>query len=187
MIRRVLENVPNIGYSVSFTTRPPRKGEVNGADYQFVGRPEFEKLINEGEFLEFAEVHGNLYGTSLTRTEQMIGAGRDVILEIDVQGAESVKRKVPEAVSVFILPPSFAVLKKRLESRATEDAEDLRLRLKNSLSEVERYKEFDYVVINDEVERASRELGSVILAERAKRARREESIKEVIKTFENQN
>jgi guanylate kinase len=187
LIRRVLENVPNIGYSVSFTTRPPRGGEVNGTDYQFVSRTEFENLVGQGEFLEYAEVHGNLYGTSLSQTERMTGAGRDVILEIDVQGAEKVKRKVPEAVSIFILPPSFEVLRNRLEARATEDKYDLQLRLKNSPGEVERYTEFDYVIINDEVEKASFELESIIRGERVRRERQKENIKEVIKTFENQN
>jgi guanylate kinase len=184
LIRRVLENVPNIGYSVSFTTREPREGEINGTHYHFVSRPEFENLIKEGEFLEYAEVHGNLYGTSLTQTERMTGAGRDVILEIDVQGAALVKERVPLiSVSIFILPPSFEVLRARLEARATEDKYDLQLRLKNSRGEVERYTEFDYVIINDEVEKASLALRSVILAERAKRARQEENIKQVIKTF----
>jgi len=184
LIRRVLENVPNIGYSVSFTTREPREGEINGTHYHFVSRPEFENLITQGEFLEYAEVHGNLYGTSLTQTEHMTGTGRDVILEIDVQGAALVKKRVPAiSVSIFILPPSFEVLKKRLEARATEDKYDLQLRLKNSRGEVERYSEFDYVIINDEVEKASLELRSVILAERAKRERQEENIEQVIKTF----
>jgi guanylate kinase len=179
----VLEIVPNIGYSVSFTTRTPRAGEIDGTHYHFVSREKFEKLAGDGEFLEFAEVHGNFYGTSRRQVESETAAGLDIILEIDVQGAELVKKVAPATVSVFILPPSFEVLKKRLESRATEGVDDLQLRLKNSRGEVERYTEFDYVIINDELERASLELQSVIMAERARRDRQEENIKEVLKTF----
>jgi guanylate kinase len=183
LIRRVLEIVPNIGYSVSFTTRAPREGEMDGKHYNFVSLAEFENLITTGEFLEYAQVHSNFYGTSRGQVEHETAAGIDIILEIDVQGAELVKKAAPDAVSVFILPPSFEVLKARLQSRATEDAEDLQLRLKNSRGEVERYSEFDYVIINDEVEQAVKNLEAVILAERARRDRQAENIEEVLKTF----
>ncbi len=185
MIRRVLENVSNIGYSVSFTTRAPREGEIDGTHYHFVGRKEFENLMTQGELLEYAEVHGNMYGTSLAQVNRETDTGRDVILEIDVQGAAWVKKRASDAISVFILPPSYEVLKTRLEGRATEDVEDLRLRLKNSRGEVEKYIEFDYVIINDEVEKASAELKAIILAERIKRRRQENVIQEVLKTFDN--
>ena len=184
MIRRVLENVPNIGYSVSFTTRAPREGEIDGKHYNFISQQEFENLIGKGEFLEYAEVHGNMYGTALTQINRETGEGRDIILEIDVQGAAWVRKRAPEAVSIFILPPSFAVLKARLEARATEDLEDLKLRLANSRGEVERYTEFDYVIINDEIEKASLEIQAVILAERVKRAQQKENIEKVIETFD---
>lgn len=184
LIRRVLENVPNIGYSVSFTTRAPREGEIDGKHYNFISQEEFENLIGKGEFLEYAEVHGNMYGTALTQINRETGEGRDIILEIDVQGAGWVRKRAPEAVSIFILPPSFAVLKARLEARATEDLEDLKLRLANSRGEVERYTEFDYVIINDEIEKASLELQAVILAERVKRAQQKENIEKVIETFD---
>jgi guanylate kinase len=184
LIRRVLENVPNIGYSVSFTTRAPREGEIDGKHYNFISQQEFENLIGKGEFLEYAEVHGNMYGTALTQINRETGEGRDIILEIDVQGAAWVRKRAPEAVSIFILPPSFAVLKARLEARATEDLEDLKLRLANSRGEVERYTEFDYVIINDEIEKASLEIQAVILAERVKRAQQKENIEKVIETFD---
>jgi guanylate kinase len=185
LIRRLLENTPNIGYSVSFTTRKAREGENDGSHYHFVSREEFEGLAARGEFLEHAEVHGNLYGTSLSRIEADTASGRDIILEIDVQGAAQVTAKLPSAVSIFILPPSYTVLKERLERRATEGMEDLQLRLKNSRGEVEKYSRFDYVIINDEIERASKQLQAVVLAQRAKRARQEEIIQEVLKTFDN--
>ena len=125
LIKAVLKTVPNIGYSVSFTTRQMRVGEAHGRDYFFVSRAEFEKLIEDGALLEFAEVHENFYGTSLNQVKTEIEAGRDIILEIDVQGAANVRGKIPEALSVFILPPSFEILAARLEARATEKKEDL--------------------------------------------------------------
>ncbi|MDQ2747163.1 MAG: guanylate kinase, partial [Acidobacteriota bacterium] len=118
LIKRVLQSVPNIGYSISFTTRLMRDGETNGADYFFVSRAEFERLIENGLLLEFAEVHTNFYGTSIKQVKTQIEAGRDVILEIDVQGAENVLARFPTAVSIFILPPSYAVLEARLTARA---------------------------------------------------------------------
>jgi len=184
LIRRVLDIVPNIGYSVSFTTRPPREGEIDGTHYNFISPEEFDKLAAAGEFLEYAVVHGNYYGTSRSQVERETAAGLDIILEIDVQGADLVKKAAPRTVSVFILPPSFEVLKNRLESRATEGLEALQLRLKNSRGEVERYTEFDYVIVNDELETAAKELEAIILAERARRKRQEENIKEVLRTFD---
>ena len=149
LIKEVLKTVPNIGYSVSFTTRQMRDDEEDGRDYFFVSREVFEDLIEAGELLEYATVHGNFYGTSLKRVKAETDLGHDIILEIDVQGAASVRAKVPEAVSIFILPPSYQVLERRLTARATEKQEDLRLRLRNSLSEVRHFTEFEYVVIND--------------------------------------
>ncbi len=184
MIREVLRIVPNIGYSVSFTTRKIRVGEENGTHYFFVGREEFEKLINRGEFLEYAEVHGNFYGTSKTQVEKMTNNGRDVILEIDVQGADLIRAKMPKAVSIFILPPSFEVLKARLVKRQTESDEELALRLRNSRGEVEDYKDFDYVIINNEVEKATDDLKTAILAERLRKDRQIEKIETILGTFE---
>jgi len=184
LIKEVLKSVSNVGYSISFTTRQERDGEVNGKDYFFVSRAEFENLIEQGEFLEHAEVHGNFYGTSVKQIKSEIELGRDIILEIDVQGAASVRAKVPEAVSIFILPPSFEVLQNRLIKRATEKKEDLALRLKNSFTEVWRYEEFEYVVINDEVTRATNDLRSIILAERKKRIRQSRAIKVILDSFD---
>jgi guanylate kinase len=185
LIREVLRTVPNIGYSVSFTTRAIREGEVHGKDYFFVSPSEFEKLVAQGEFLEYANVHGNLYGTSRAQVEKEICAGCDIILEIDVQGAESIQRLLPESVGVFILPPSYEVLRERLILRQTESETNLAVRLGNSRAEVKRYKEFDYIVINDEVTKATLNLQSIILAERQRRNRQEEGVQKILETFEN--
>lgn len=184
LIKEILKTVPNIGYSVSYTTRPMREGEKNGRDYFFVSRERFQELIGAGEFLEFAEVHGNFYGTSIKQVEAEAAIGRDIILEIDVQGAKNVREKMPEAVSIFILPPSFEVLKERLTARATEKKDDLELRLKNSFGEVSCYKDFEYIVINDSVEHASADLERIILAERLRRIRQTDSIRAILDSFD---
>jgi len=184
LIKEVLKTVSNIGYSVSYTTREQRSGETNGRDYFFVGAAEFRRLIDAGEFLEYAEVHGNFYGTSVNQVFAETNLGRDVILEIDVQGAQNVRSKIPEAVSIFILPPSFEVLRRRLVARKTEKKEDLELRLQNSFDEVRRFTDFEYIIINDEVSNAARNLESVILAERMKRIRQTESIRIILNSFD---
>ena len=184
LIKEVLKIVPNIGYSVSYTTREMRVGEQNGKDYFFVTRREFENLIEEGSLLEYAEVHDNLYGTSLNQVKAEIEAGHDIILEIDVQGAKEVREKIPEAVSIFILPPSFEILAARLTARATEKREDLSLRLKNSFGEVRRFTEFEFVVVNDNVERATGDLRLIILADRLKPVRQSTVIKGILSSFD---
>jgi guanylate kinase len=184
LIKEVLKIVPNLGYSVSFTTRERRDGELDGRDYFFVSKTEFTRLIDEGALLEHAEVHGNFYGTSLNQIKTEIDAGHDIILEIDVQGAEAVREKIPEALSVFILPPSFAVLAARLTARATEKKEDLALRLKNSFGEVSRYSEFEYVVINDDKIRATDDLKTIILADRLRRVRQFNVIQGILDSFD---
>ncbi len=184
LIKAILKTVPNIGYSVSYTTRAMRVGEQDGKDYFFVSRAEFEWLIEQGEFLEYAAVHGNFYGTSLNQVKKEIEAGHDIILEIDVQGAAKVRTKIPEAVSIFILPPSFEVLAARLAARATEKKEELALRLKNSFGEVNRFSEFEYVVVNDAVEQATFDLQLIILAERLKRVRQSRAIQGILDSFD---
>lgn len=183
LIRRVLETLPNVGYSVSFTTRTPREGEKEGKDYFFVPRDEFEKMIADGEFLEYAVVHQNYYGTSRTIVEKELNEGRDVILEIDVQGAAIVRERVPDAISIFILPPSFDVLRKRLIERGTDSEEVQKIRLQNARSEVGRYQEFDFIVINDDVETAANVLASIFLASRASRERQEETAQKILESF----
>jgi guanylate kinase len=184
LIREILNTVPGIGYSVSMTTRERRPGEVDGKDYYFVTKEAFEAFRDAGGFLEYAEVHGNYYGTSTQITQEMTDAGLDVILEIDVQGAATVLEWVPDAISIFILPPSFQALEARLRSRATENPEQLAIRLRNSFDEVSRYSEFEYVVVNDNVEDAVRRLESIILGERQRRARQMETIQGILINFD---
>jgi guanylate kinase len=183
LIRRVLPVVPRLGYSVSWTTREPREGEVDGVHYHFVSPEEFQAARERGEFLEWAVVHDNFYATSFGAVERELLKGRDVILEIDVQGAASVERLSIDSVSVFILPPSFEVLRRRLTGRESETPEQLATRLRNSRIEVERYTEFDYVILNDDADRAARQLAAVILAERARRGRQEALARRVLATF----
>ena len=183
IIKEVLEALPDVGYSVSFTTRPPRFGEEEGRHYHFVTKRQFEEEIANDRFLEYAEVHGNLYGTSRTQTDRMTNEGQDVILEIDVQGALQIMEKLPAAVSVFIMPPSFEVLKARLISRATEKHEDLELRLRNSRDEIKQFERFDYVIINDQVAAAARKLAAIILAERQHRDRQKGAVQDILDSF----
>lgn len=183
LIRRVLKTVPNVGYSVSFTTRRAREGEINGRDYFFVSEDAFREMIKRGELLEWAHVHTHLYGTGRAQVERELQEGRDIILEIDVQGAESIKSNVPQAVGVFILPPSFETLRERLIARGSEELAELNLRLGNARGEVEHYREFDYVIINDDADRAAAQLASIVYAERAKRARQEQEAQGVLATF----
>ncbi len=184
LIRRAMEEIPRLSYSVSYTTRKKRDTEIAGSDYHFVSVSQFEELIEKGEFLEYARVHGNYYGTSRSAIEKETSAGNDVILEIDVQGAALVRAAAPEAVSVFILPPSFEVLYERLKSRKTESASDLELRLDNARSEVRQYKEFDFVVINDDLDAAVADLKSVISSRRLLRDRQTDAIRDILITFD---
>lgn len=184
LITELMKRGVGIGYSVSFTTRPMRPDEIDGRDYSFITVEEFEKRIAENEFLEYARVHGNYYGTSRARVESLIGDGVDVILEIDVQGAADVLAKLPDSVSIFILPPSFEALALRLRSRKTEDPEQLALRLRNSFDEVKRYSEFEYVVINDSIADAVRRLESIIVGERQRQTRQKEAIKDILDSFD---
>ena len=183
LIKRVLSTVPNLGYSVSYTTRPPRNGEVNGREYFFVTTDQFEAMIAAEEFLEWAHVHGKLYGTSRQQVAHEISQGRDIILEVDVQGAASVRRLLPDAVTIFILPPSLETLRKRLIARGTDSEEELELRLRNAPDELRNYKAFDFVIINENVERATNQLRSVINAERVRPSHQEDSIQTIIKNF----
>ena len=183
IIRHVLDVVPNLSYSVSFTTRAPRQQEINGREYFFVSRQVFEEMAAAGEFLEWACVHGNFYGTSKRQIAEETSAGTDIVLEVDVQGAASVRELPLDSVSVFILPPSFSVLRERLIARGTDSPEELEVRLRNAPEELRQYSAFDYVIINDQVARAAGQLASIIYAERARCARQEHLVRAVIKKF----
>lgn len=183
LIDRVLQTVPGVGYSVSYTTRSPRAKEQNGREYFFVTTAAFKEMIEGGEFLEWANVYGYLYGTNRSQVDRERDSGRDIILEIDVQGAESIRRLVPDAVTAFILPPSFEMLRNRLTKRGTDSAEDLARRLHGAPAEVEQYRNFQYVILNDDINRASAQLASVIYAERARRERQETTLKDALADF----
>jgi guanylate kinase len=183
LIRRVLEVVPDLSYSVSYTTRAPRNGEVDGREYFFVNRQRFEEMIDEGAFLEWANVHGNLYGTAESQVIRETKAGVDIVLEVDVQGAASVRKLGLDSVSIFILPPSLETLRQRLIARGTDSPAQLAVRLSNAPAELEQYESFDYVIFNDEIERASAQLASIVSAERARRTRQEALVRDVIDKF----
>ena len=186
IIEHVLECVENLSYSVSYTTRAPRLKEVDGREYFFIGRETFEDMVAAGEFLEWACVHGNLYGTAKNQILAETAAGSDIILEVDVQGAASVRRLLMDSVSIFILPPSYEVLRERLIARGTDSPEELEIRLRNAPEELRQYSAFDYVIINDEVERAVNQLASIIYAERARCMRQEGLVREVIENFKSE-
>ncbi|HEX5887918.1 MAG TPA: guanylate kinase [Pyrinomonadaceae bacterium] len=183
IIRHVLDEVPNLSYSVSFTTRTPRPGEVNGREYFFISRKVFDEMVAAGEFLEWACVHGNYYGTAKRQVADETAAGIDIVLEVDVQGAASVRQLLLDSVSIFILPPSYEVLKERLIARGTDTPEELAVRLRNAPDELRQYSAFDYVIINDEVDHAVAQLASIIYAERARCVRQENLVREVIEKF----
>ena len=185
LIKEVRGMMPELGYSVSYTTRAQRFGKENGREYFFVSREEFDRLIEDGEFLEYAEVHGNLYGTSLRESERIFQTGKDLIVEVDVQGAVQImERLTDDNVSIFILPPSFEVLEARLTARRTEDEQELRTRLSNSFNEVQEYSKFKYVIVNHDVSAASRQIASIITAERQLRDRQKDAIRGILDSFD---
>ncbi|NOY38979.1 MAG: guanylate kinase [Nitrospirae bacterium] len=166
LCRRLTEVVPRIVHSISYTTRQARKGEVDGKDYFFVDEDRFMRMVGAGEFLEWAEVHGNLYGTSRVKLFEMIQGGIDVILDIDTQGAAQIRQKGIDATFIFIMPPSLETLKERLMSRKTDSEQVILLRLKKAREEIDDYRLYDYVIVNERLEVALNELGAVILSGR---------------------
>lgn len=183
LIQRVLNKMSNLSYSVSFTTRAPRNGEVDGREYFFVTPDKFREMVAADEFLEWAQVHGKLYGTARRQVVREISAGRDIILEVDVQGAASVRALLADSVSIFILPPSFEVLRQRLEARGTDSPEELDLRLRNAPTELKDYAAFQYVIINDDADRAAEQMTAIVQAERARLSRQGSRVKLVVEAF----
>ena len=161
LMRALLERRPAVSFSVSCTTRAPRSHEQEGRDYHFIDRAEFERQIQAGEFIEHADVFGNLYGTRRAAVESALAEGRDLILEIDWQGANQVHKRLPEAVQIFILPPSRAELEARLRKRATDSPEAIARRLAESVSEMSHWREFDFVVVNQDFDQALAELEAI--------------------------
>jgi guanylate kinase len=168
LVNALLDREPDIELSVSYTTRAPREGEIDGRDYHFVARERFLGMAGSGDFLESAEVHGNLYGTSQAWIAARMQEGRDIVLEIDWQGAQQVRRLLPEAVGVFILPPSLDVLHRRLTARGKDSSEVIERRLANAREEIGHVGEFDYVIINQSFDVAVVDLVSIVRATRLK-------------------
>ena len=166
--KKILDDMPQVAYSISATTRAPRPGEVDGKEYYFLSRDEFTAWIADGKFLEYANVYGNFYGTPLNKIEERINRGEDILLEIDVQGALNVKRKCPDGIYIFLLPPSLAELKRRIEGRGTESPESLERRLANAVAEIKIGLEYTYAVVNDTVDNAAAQIKAIIAAERCR-------------------
>ncbi len=183
LTRLLLERASGLWFSVSFTTRPRRPGEEDGREYHFVDRARFDAMVTASGFLEWADVFGHRYGTGKESTESALDEGRDLLLDIDVQGARQLRESRTPMVSVFILPPDYATLESRLRFRGSEDEAEVARRLAKAREEAEDYLHYDYVVVNDDLERACRELQAVIGAERVRTSRRSARIDAVMKTF----
>lgn len=171
LCREIRLRLPDLAYSVSVTTRPPRPGEIDGADFRFVGAPEFRAMLARGEFAEWATVHGNLYGTRARALEDALTTGRDVLLDIDTQGAAQLRARYPDAVLIFILAPSVKELEQRLRERRSDMDADIERRLVRAREEIALWRQYDYLIVNRDVKEAMEQLESIILAERCRVAR----------------
>lgn len=180
LVNAVLAFMPEIDLSVSYTTRLPRAGEVDGKDYHFVSRETFLQMAKDGDFLESAEIYGNLYGTSQSWIETEVSSGRDILLEIDWQGAAQVRRIFPESTGIFILPPSLQALEARLRGRGKDSEEVIARRLQAACDEIAHVAEFDYVIINDRLDEAVRQLTAVVVAAGLRRGRQLERHQDMI-------
>jgi guanylate kinase len=170
LVERARQIVPLLDFSISYTTRPPRGNEQNGREYFFVSKPEFETMIRAGEFLEYADVFGNYYGTARRFLREAEQHGHDLLLDIDVQGAELIKQALPPAVSIFVLPPNRVELEKRLRHRSLDAEDVIQRRLVTASREIEKYAKYDYILVNDRLEDSIAALHAILLAERLKRS-----------------
>jgi guanylate kinase len=184
LVSRLLNEVEDLTFSVSFTTRPPRGSEVDGQAYRFIDRAEFEERLARDEFLEHAEVFGNYYGTHSSALENARKQGKDLVLDIDVQGAAQLKKRIPDAVSIFVLAPSRVELEKRLRARSQDKEETIRRRLTDAAKEISNYNLYDYVLVNNDLNLAAETLKAIVRAERVRRIRVEEKIRPILATFE---
>jgi guanylate kinase len=184
LVSHLMAGVPGLMFSISYTTRPPRGTEKDGESYHFVSRPDFEAMVARDEFLEHAEVFGNYYGTHRGILEQARSAGKDVVLDIDVQGARQLIDRIPEAVTVFILAPSRQILETRLRARGEDRNEVIERRLRDAADEIRRYSDYHYVLINRELEESDAILSSIVRAERVRRTRLEDRIRPILESFQ---
>ncbi len=180
IVKRILSEMDNIQFSISYTTRKPRPGEMDGKDYFFVDEKTFKNMIEEDEFLEWANVYGNLYGTSKTYVEKILKGGNDVLLDIDVQGGKSIKEKKSDSILIFLIPPSLKELEKRLKNRKSDPEEVIKKRLKIAKSEILEYKNYDFIVMNDILESAVKNVKNIIEAMRHKRKNMEYLIGKIL-------
>jgi len=183
LVTRLLRNVSGLLFSVSYTTRAPRGMEKDGEDYCYISREEFERRIQADEFLEWAEVFGNYYGTHCSVLDRARAQGKDLVLDIDVQGARQLKRKIPEAVSVFILSPSREELECRLRARSEDSCDVIERRLREAAEEIRNYEAYDYVLVNKDLEESDATLAAIVRAERVRRTRMEEKIRPILESF----
>ncbi|HEY1182820.1 MAG TPA: guanylate kinase [Bryobacteraceae bacterium] len=184
LVSHLMAELPGLMFSISYTTRQPRGAERDGESYHFVSRPEFEAMVAREEFLEWAEVFGNYYGTHRGILEEARARGRDLVLDIDVQGARQLIQKIPEAVTVFILAPSRQILERRLRARGEDRDEVIERRLRDAAEEIRRYSDYHYVLINRELDESDAILSSIVRAERARRTRIEEQIRPILESFQ---
>src|SRR6185295_15825293 len=184
LVERLVQVVPRLRLSRSYTSRPVRAGEQDGADYNFISREQFEAMTAENAFLEWADVFGNYYGTGSADTEAFLVAGEDVVLVIDVQGARQVRGRGIETVGVFVLPPSAAVLESRLRGRSKDTEEQIRRRLAVARTEVGEYAQYEYVVVNDEIDGAVNRMRAIVMAERARMKAMRREAETIIDTFQ---
>ena len=183
LVEQLAEETPRLTLSRSYTSRPAREGELDGVDYNFVSRSAFEQMVGRGEFLEWAEVFGNLYGTRAADTERMLASGCDVVLVIDVQGARKVRQRGIESTTVFVMPPSFEVLEQRLRGRSKDPEEAIQRRLQVAREEVASFAEYDFVDNNDELTAAVARLRGIVIAERARLERMRAEAETIVRTF----
>ena len=184
VVERLVQVMPDLGLSRSYTSRSIRAGETDGIDYNFITRTRFEEMVAADAFLEWANVFGNLYGTSAEDAERALAAGRDLVLVIDVQGARQVRARCPGTVGVFVLPPSYEVLERRLRGRSKDSEAAMQRRLRTAREEVAAFVEYDYVVVNDELDACVDRLGSILTAERARLRSMRGEAEEIVATFE---
>jgi guanylate kinase len=183
IVERLVQVVPDLALSRSYTSRPARPGEADGVDYNFITRTRFEEMIAADAFLEWADVFGNLYGTSAADASRELATGRDLVLVIDVQGARQVRRRCTDTVGVFVMPPSYAVLEGRLRSRSKDSEEAMQRRLRTARAEVAAFAEYDYVIVNDELDACVARLQAIVMAERTRLPIARPMAEQIVRTF----
>jgi guanylate kinase len=180
IIEMVRKDLKGLGYSISHTTRAPRKGEINGVHYYFVGKKEFEKMIQAQEFVEWAVVYDQLYGTSISSVRSAQVSSKDVLLDLDIQGARQIKKRFPDSTSIFIIPPTIQTLRERLEKRSSHDGTNIDLRMTEAVEEIRECRNFDFLIVNDDLRQAVREVEAVIVAVKAQTKNRLPSIEQML-------